>query len=143
LAPALSTTTKLTELDLSHNDLGDAGAASLEPALAKMTELTKLRFSHNNLGEASLASLLAKQHMSLRVKDSEGEIVHFRMRESTRLGKLMDAYCDRTNIARECILFSFSGQSISPTATPLDLDMEDDDEIDAMLHQVACIAAPM
>jgi hypothetical protein len=134
LAPALVKMMKLMKLGLSHNDLGDAGAASLAPALAKMTELTKLRLSDNNLGPGgvkSLAPSLSKQCVVLTVVDLDREVIRFKLRKLTRLGKLMDAYCDKRNIARESTQyrFLFDGQRITPTATPFDLEMEDDDEI--------------
>jgi small ubiquitin-related modifier len=73
--------------------------------------------------------------MSLKVKSQAGETIHFKIRRSTRLGKLMDAYCDTRNIARHGVsTFLYDGQRISHAETPLQLEMEDGDEIDAMLH---------
>ena len=73
--------------------------------------------------------------MVLTVVDGDGDRIRFKLRELTQLGKLMDAYCDKRNIARDSTQyhFLFDGQRITPTATPFDLGMEDNDEIDAVL----------
>ncbi|KAA3486850.1 small ubiquitin-related modifier 1-like [Gossypium australe] len=51
-------------------------------------------------------------HINLKVKGQDGNEVFFRIKRSTQLKKLMNAYCDRQS-----------------------LEMEEGDEIDAMLHQ--------
>jgi hypothetical protein len=55
--PVLSMMTQLTSLNLSLNDLGAAGAASLAPALSMMTQMTSLDLSRNHFGAAEAASL--------------------------------------------------------------------------------------
>jgi hypothetical protein len=48
---------RLTSLDLSWNDIGDAGAASLAPSLARMARLTLLNLGSNEIGDAGAALL--------------------------------------------------------------------------------------
>ncbi|KAI3804751.1 hypothetical protein L1987_26541 [Smallanthus sonchifolius] len=78
-------------------------------------------------------------HIILKVKGQDGSEVFFRIRRSTRLKKLMYAYCDRQSVELNSIAFLFDGRRIHGDQTPHELEMEDDDEIDAMLHQTAHI----
>ena len=57
LAEAVKVNTTLTQLVLSSNNIGDAGAASLAEAMKVNTTLTQLDLQHNNIGAAGAASL--------------------------------------------------------------------------------------
>ncbi len=48
----------------------------------------------------------------------------------------MNAYCNRQNLELSQIVFLYDGQRIQAEQTPEQLNMTDDDEIDAMIHQV-------
>lgn len=74
-------------------------------------------------------------HINLKVKGQDGNEVFFRIKRSTQLKKLMNAYCDRQSYEFNSIAFLFDGRRLRPDQTPDDLEMEDGDEIDAMLHQ--------
>ncbi|KAK6122503.1 hypothetical protein DH2020_043753 [Rehmannia glutinosa] len=93
-------------------------------------------------------------HINLKVKGQEGNEVFFRIKRSTQLKKLMNAYCDRQSVDFNSIAFLFDGRRLRAEQTPdelytylskfhwsnlelyfLQLEMEDGDEIDAMLHQ--------
>lgn len=105
----------------------------------------------------------------------DGNEVFFRIKRSTQLKKLMNAYCDRQSVELNSIAFLFDGRRLRAEQTPdevslslsltyvwvcacsfaqarvflqlfdplvshftyllLQLEMEDGDEIDAMLHQ--------
>ncbi|PPD78698.1 hypothetical protein GOBAR_DD24374 [Gossypium barbadense] len=58
-----------------------------------------------------------------------------RIKRSTQLKKLMNAYCDRQSVDFNSIAFLFNGRRLRGEQTPTELEMEDGDEIDAMLHQ--------
>lgn len=76
------------------------------------------------------------EHLSLRVVSSNGTEVFFKIRRSTRLEKLMAAYCQKMGVANpSSVRFVFDGQRVNPESTPSDLDMEDDDVIDVLLEQ--------
>lgn len=47
----------------------------------------------------------------------------------------MNAYCDRQSVEINSIAFLFDGRRLRGEQTPDELEMEDGDEIDAMLHQ--------
>ncbi|WZZ79584.1 hypothetical protein YC2023_100156 [Brassica napus] len=74
-------------------------------------------------------------HINLKVKGQDGNEVFFRIKRSTQLKKLMNAYCDRQSVDMSSIAFLFDGRRLRAEQTPDELDMEDGDEIDAMLHQ--------
>eukprot|EP00485_Elphidium_margaritaceum_P003638 CAMPEP_0202700810 /NCGR_PEP_ID=MMETSP1385-20130828/13972_1 /ASSEMBLY_ACC=CAM_ASM_000861 /TAXON_ID=933848 /ORGANISM="Elphidium margaritaceum" /LENGTH=109 /DNA_ID=CAMNT_0049358081 /DNA_START=149 /DNA_END=478 /DNA_ORIENTATION=- len=76
-----------------------------------------------------------KEHLNLKVKDQDGTEVYFKVKKTTKLKKLMDAYCARVGKEAGSIRFLFDGERIAQDATPNDLNMEDEDEIDAMVEQ--------
>ncbi|XP_010449201.1 PREDICTED: small ubiquitin-related modifier 3-like [Camelina sativa] len=67
----------------------------------------------------------------LKVKSQDGDEVLFKIKKSTRLKKLMYAYCDRRGLKLDAFAFIFDGARIRREDTPHELDMEDGDEIDA------------
>ncbi|KAL3636980.1 Small ubiquitin-related modifier 2 [Castilleja foliolosa] len=74
-------------------------------------------------------------HINLKVKDQDGNEVFFRIKRNTQLKKLMNAYCDRQSVEFNSIAFLFDGRRLRAEQSPDELEMEDGDEIDAMLHQ--------
>ncbi|KAG5586706.1 hypothetical protein H5410_047140 [Solanum commersonii] len=67
--------------------------------------------------------------------ESDGNEVFFRIKRSTQMRKLMNAYCDRQSVDMNSIAFLFDGRRLRAEQTPDELEMEEGDEIDAMLHQ--------
>ncbi|KAH6768043.1 small ubiquitin-like modifier 2 [Perilla frutescens var. hirtella] len=80
-------------------------------------------------------------HINLKVKGQDGNEVFFRIKRSTQLKKLMNAYCDRQSVDITSIAFLFDGRRLRAEQTPDELEMEDGDEIDAMLHQTGGASA--
>ncbi|GAA0140953.1 hypothetical protein Leryth_022953 [Lithospermum erythrorhizon] len=80
-------------------------------------------------------------HINLKVKGQDGNEVFFRIKRSTQLKKLMNAYCERQSVEIASIAFLFDGRRLRAEQTPDELEMEDGDEIDAMLHQTGGAAA--
>ncbi|CAK9226638.1 unnamed protein product [Sphagnum troendelagicum] len=74
-------------------------------------------------------------HINLKVKGQDGGEVFFRIKSTATLKKLMHAYCDRQSVDPQSIAFLFDGRRLRAEQTPAELEMEDGDEIDAMLHQ--------
>ncbi|KAI5002912.1 hypothetical protein ZWY2020_027562 [Hordeum vulgare] len=81
-------------------------------------------------------------HINLKVKGQDGNEVFFRIKRSTQLKKLMNAYCDRQSVDMSAIAFLFDGRRLRTEQTPDELEMEDGDEIDAMLHQTGGCLPP-
>jgi ubiquitin len=76
------------------------------------------------------------ENINLKVMDRNGNIMHFKMKRKKQLKKLMEVYCARQSLQMEQIRFLFDGNRLRDSQTPDELEMEDDDVIDAMLFQV-------
>ncbi|URE07728.1 Small ubiquitin-related modifier [Musa troglodytarum] len=74
-------------------------------------------------------------HINLKVKSQDENEVFFGIKRSTQLRKLMSAYCDRRSMDFNTIAFLLDGRRLRGKQTPDELEMEDGDETDAMLHQ--------
>jgi small ubiquitin-related modifier len=81
--------------------------------------------------------------------DKDGAVVFFKIKRGTALRKLMEAYCSRQSKQMDQVAFLFDGKRINPASTASDvrsplahtphapqLGLEDDDEIDAVVHMV-------
>lgn len=62
----------------------------------------------------------------------KGEERHYRLKRTTKLGKVFDAFCDQQRLVRDSIDFLYHGNRLRPSLAPIDLDMEDGDQIEAM-----------
>jgi len=85
----------------------------------------------------------ATEQLNLKVKSQDGEEVFFKIKSSTQLKKLMDAYCQRQSVIiyliqlnSSNVRFLFDGERLHETQTPKDLNMENGDEIDVVIEQV-------
>ncbi|KAF9359287.1 hypothetical protein BGX26_012667 [Mortierella sp. AD094] len=77
------------------------------------------------------------EHINLKVVGQDHSEVFFKIKRSTQLKKLMEAYCDRQGKAVTSVRFLYDGERIQPTNTPNELEMEDGDSIDVMVEQWA------
>merc|ERR1712083_867942 len=93
-------------------------------------------FPINKMADAADgAKKSASEHLNLKVKAQDGNEVYFKVKRTTMSKKLMDAYCSRVGKEPGSIRFLFDGERIQPNSTPEQLEMEDEDEIDAMVEQ--------
>jgi small ubiquitin-related modifier len=77
----------------------------------------------------------AAKHINIKVKDmAEGE-TFFKIKTTTKLSKVIDAYCDRQALDRTSVRFLFEGSRIQDDDTPESLEMDDGDQIQAMIEQ--------
>ncbi|KAJ1704095.1 hypothetical protein LUZ63_003874 [Rhynchospora breviuscula] len=60
-------------------------------------------------------------HINLKVKGQDGNEVFFRIKRSTQLRKLMNAYCDRQSVDFNAIAFLFDGRRLRGEQTPDEL----------------------
>lgn len=77
----------------------------------------------------------SETQLNISVENQSGSIVHFKIRPSTPLGRLMEAYCDEQGVLRKSIVFLYDGCHVSHDATAASLKMEDGDNIQAFIHQ--------
>jgi len=77
----------------------------------------------------------AAAHIQLKVKDQQGSEVQFKIKKSTPLRKLMDAYCSRLGLTASQVRFMVDGERISADDTAEKLGLEDEDLIDVAMEQ--------
>ena len=85
-------------------------------------------------GQANTAAADA-QHINIKVKAQDGTEIFFKIKRSTQLKKLMDAYCTRQGLSANQCRFIFDGERLKDDDTPEKLEMENGDEIDVMVEQ--------
>lgn len=59
----------------------------------------------------------AAEHLNIKVTDNNNE-VFFKIKRSTKLEKLMNAFCERQGKTLQSVRFLFEGQRVQPTDTP-------------------------
>ncbi|CDW91189.1 ubiquitin-like protein smt3 [Stylonychia lemnae] len=77
----------------------------------------------------------ADPHINIKVKAQDGTEIFFKIKRTTQLKKLMDAYCTRQGLAVNQCRFIFDGERLKDDDTPDKLEMENGDEIDVMVEQ--------
>merc|ERR1712172_106561 len=77
----------------------------------------------------------AANHIQLKVKDQQGSEVQFKIKKSTPLRKLMDAYCSRLGLTASQVRFMVDGERIAADDTAEKLGLEDEDLIDVAMEQ--------
>lgn len=63
------------------------------------------------------AAPAASEHLNIKVTDNNNEIF-FKIKRSTKLEKLMGAFCERQGKSMQSVRFLFDGQRVQPTDTP-------------------------
>ncbi|EGG14692.1 small ubiquitin-like protein [Cavenderia fasciculata] len=76
-----------------------------------------------------------EEQINLRVANSDGSEVYFKIKKTTPLKKLCDAFCQRQGINPNSVRFLFEGQRINPDRTPKDYNMENEDQLDCAIEQ--------
>ncbi|KAK5098493.1 SUMO protein smt3 [Exophiala xenobiotica] len=84
-----------------------------------------------NGGEAPQAT----EHLNIKVTDNNNE-VFFKIKRSTKLEKLMNAFCDRQGKDAKTVRFLFDGQRVTGQDTPDSLDMNDGDTLEVHQEQI-------
>jgi hypothetical protein len=60
------------------------------------------------------------EHLNIKVTDNQNE-VFFKIKRTTKLEKLMHAFCERQGKAVTSVRFLFEGQRVQPEDTPNDV----------------------
>ncbi|KAF9890266.1 hypothetical protein FE257_006180 [Aspergillus nanangensis] len=77
----------------------------------------------------------ASEHLNIKVTDNNNE-VFFKIKRSTQLRKLMDAFCERQGKQMSTVRFLFDGTRVRPEDTPDTLDMQDGDTLEVHQEQI-------
>ncbi|KAK3945259.1 ubiquitin-related domain-containing protein [Diplogelasinospora grovesii] len=75
------------------------------------------------------------EHLNIKVTDNNNE-VFFKIKRSTKLEKLMTAFCERQGKTLASVRFLFEGQRVQPNDTPDTLEMTDGDTLEVHQEQV-------
>ncbi|EGC40497.1 hypothetical protein DICPUDRAFT_25145 [Dictyostelium purpureum] len=77
----------------------------------------------------------ASDQINVRVLNQQNQETFFKIKKTTKLGKLMETYCQRNGLKRENVRFKYDGQGINENSTPSDIELEDGGIIDVFLAQ--------
>jgi len=77
----------------------------------------------------------ANEHLNIKVTDGNNE-VFFKIKRSTKLEKLMRAFCERQGKDQKTARFLFEGQKVQKDDTPDTLEMQDGDSIEVHQEQI-------
>ncbi|KAL0886857.1 hypothetical protein Bca101_010840 [Brassica carinata] len=80
--------------------------------------------------------LVPSSHITIKVKSQDDVDVYFRIKRDVELRKMMEAFSHRVGKQMSAFVFLFDGIRIKPNQTPNELDLEEGDEIDALVHQI-------
>jgi len=75
------------------------------------------------------------EHINIKVTDNNNE-VFFKIKCTTKLDKLMNAFCERQGITYNSVRFLFDGMRVQSADTPDSLDMVDGDTLEVHQEQV-------
>jgi len=81
---------------------------------------------------------VASVRLAIRIKDGNGEETQFRISRSTKMGKIFKAYAERKGISPSALRFLVDGEDVEHYETAQSLELEDGDQIDAVLNQRGC-----
>ncbi|KAI9827543.1 MAG: hypothetical protein M1832_004893 [Thelocarpon impressellum] len=75
------------------------------------------------------------EHLNIKVTDNNNE-VFFKIKRTTALKKLMDAFCERQGKPPNSVRFLFDGSRVQPSDSPDSLDMADGDTLEVHQEQI-------
>jgi ubiquitin len=78
--------------------------------------------------------------ITLRVRDQTGDEMFFKVKKTTKMNKIFDAYAARRGITSNALRFMLDGERITADNTPKMLELEDNEQIDVMLETVGGMA---
>eukprot|EP00611_Tribonema_gayanum_P003692 TRINITY_DN1293_c0_g1_i2.p1 TRINITY_DN1293_c0_g1~~TRINITY_DN1293_c0_g1_i2.p1 ORF type:complete len:130 (+),score=46.17 TRINITY_DN1293_c0_g1_i2:48-437(+) len=71
--------------------------------------------------------------LSVKSTGSDGE-VHFKIKSTTKMGKVFTAYASRKGLQVDQLRFMSDGKRIKAEDTPADCGLEDGDQLDCMME---------
>ncbi|GFH57312.1 hypothetical protein CTEN210_13788 [Chaetoceros tenuissimus] len=76
------------------------------------------------------------EQITIRVRDQSGEETVFKIKQTTKMSKVFNAYAQRKGLDPKALRFLLDGQRIADDETPKTLELEDEDQIDCLLEQL-------
>ena len=76
-----------------------------------------------------------EQRINISISSADGETSSFALKRTTPFSKLMGVYCNKMGVQAGTVRFHFDGAHLREDQTPVDVDMEEGDVIDAMIEQ--------
>ncbi|KAJ3071233.1 Small ubiquitin- modifier 1 [Podochytrium sp. JEL0797] len=76
------------------------------------------------------------EHITIKVRGPDGNEVEFKIKNTTSMGKVHDAYAAKQGVNKASVRFNYEGNRIRETDTPASLGLEDGDVIDATTEQI-------
>jgi len=95
---------------------------------------------HDLIKKIAETDLSSCRYINIKVRSQEGSEIHFKIKTTTTMQNLMDAYCKQRGVNSASVLFLLDGDPINVTETPDTLEMEDGDVIDVHQQQTGDIA---
>jgi|EP00945_MAST-04E_sp_MAST-4E-sp1_P004009 small ubiquitin-related modifier len=78
-----------------------------------------------------------QNNITLRVKcNSDDSETFFKVKMTTKMGKVFNAYCARKRSQRSAFRFLLDGERIDDDDTPKSLELEDQDQIDCFMEMI-------
>ena len=75
------------------------------------------------------------EYIKLKVVGQDSNEIHFRVKQTTQMGKLKKSYSERVGVPVSSLRFLFDGRRINDDETPKALEMEQDDVIEVYQEQ--------
>merc|ERR1712107_946058 len=75
------------------------------------------------------------EYIKLKVVGQDSNEIHFRVKQTTQMGKLKKSYSERVGVPVLSLRFLFDGRRINDDETPKALEMEQDDVIEVYQEQ--------
>merc|ERR1712107_386519 len=97
--------------------------------------LTNTKQTKRKMGDAAEPAKTDDNHINLKVVGADNSEVHFKIKKTTQLKKLKQAYADRQGVSLNSLRFLFDGQRISDEMSPKQLEMEEGDVIEVYQEQ--------
>ena len=76
--------------------------------------------------------------LNIRIRDQTGEETFFKVKKTTKLDKVFNAYSTRKGVAATSLRFLFDGSRVRGDQTPAGIGMEEGDMLDCMREQGGC-----
>jgi small ubiquitin-related modifier len=75
------------------------------------------------------------EYIKLKVVGQDSNEIHFRVKQTTQMGKVKKSYSERVRVPITSLRFLFDGRRINDDETPKALEMEQDDVIEVYQEQ--------